>query len=181
MSIGNNIKRLRIEKKLTQKKLSELTGISEVMISQYELGLRNPKLENLQKIAKALNVHSLVLLDQISQDLSDELLKDMETEKPSFIDISLLREIFGKIDIKKENGQYSYILGDDDSTFIISELTFDNILESVENFIRLYIKIANEHPESQECFSLMDCIKDMNLQQIQNLIEYAEFLKQKKR
>ena len=68
MSIGNNIKRLRIEKKLTQKKLSELTGISEVMISQYELGLRNPKLENLQKIAKALNVHSLVLLDQISQD-----------------------------------------------------------------------------------------------------------------
>ncbi len=102
MSIGNNIKRLRIEKKLTQKKLSELTGISEVMISQYELGLRNPKLENLQKIAKALNVHSLVLLDQISQDLSDELLKDMETEKPSFIDISLLREIFGKIDIKKE-------------------------------------------------------------------------------
>ena len=62
MSIGNNIKRLRIEKKLTQKKLSELTGISEVMISQYELGLRNPKLENLQKIAKALNVHSLVLL-----------------------------------------------------------------------------------------------------------------------
>lgn len=181
MSIGNNIKRLRIEKKLTQKKLSELTGISEVMISQYELGLRNPKLENLQKIAKALNVHSLVLLDQISQDLSDELSKDMEIEKSSFTDLTLLREIFGKIDIKKENGQFYYILGNDDPAIIISELTFENMMESVENLIRLYVKVANEHPESQECFSLIDCIKDMNLQQIQNLIEYAEFLKQKKR
>lgn len=181
MTIGENIRRLRKEKGYTQKQLAEKCDMYESQIRKYESGKANPKLETIQKIAKALDVHSLVLLDQISQDLSDELLKDMETEKPSFIDISLLREIFGKIDIKKESGQYSYILGDDDPTFIISELTFDNISESVENFIRLYIKITNEHPESQECFSLMDCIKDMNLQQIQNLIEYAEFLKQKKR
>ena len=50
MSIGDNIKQLRLEKRLTQKKLSELTGISEVMISQYERGIRTPKNKNLKKI-----------------------------------------------------------------------------------------------------------------------------------
>lgn len=56
MSIGENIKRLRKERKLTQKKLGELSGVSEAMIRQYELGLRKPKMLAILKIAVALNV-----------------------------------------------------------------------------------------------------------------------------
>lgn len=62
MSIGSNIKQLRIEKKLTQKKLSELTGISEVMISQYERGVRIPKNKNLRKLASILDMSGSRLL-----------------------------------------------------------------------------------------------------------------------
>lgn len=63
MSIGSNIKQLRIEKKLTQKKLSELTGISEVMISQYERGVRIPKNKNLRKLASILDMSGNRLLN----------------------------------------------------------------------------------------------------------------------
>ena len=52
--IGKNIKRIRKEKGLTQKKLSELSNINEVQIRQYELGKVNPKIETIEKIAKAL-------------------------------------------------------------------------------------------------------------------------------
>lgn len=55
MSIGKNIKQLRSEKNLTQKQLSELSRISEVMISQYERGIRIPKNQNLRKLAAILD------------------------------------------------------------------------------------------------------------------------------
>ncbi len=64
MSIGDNIKQLRIEKNLTQKKLSELTGISEVMISQYERGVRTPKNKNLRKLAYILDMSGSRLLGE---------------------------------------------------------------------------------------------------------------------
>ena len=56
MSIGQNIKRIRQEKGLTQKRLGELCGINEANIRKYELGGANPKLETIQKIAEALKV-----------------------------------------------------------------------------------------------------------------------------
>ena len=56
MSIGDNIKRIRLKKNLTQKKLGLLSGMSESQIGQYETGKRNPKKDTLDKIAKALDV-----------------------------------------------------------------------------------------------------------------------------
>lgn len=54
--IGEKIKSLRKDNGLTQKKLSELTGISEISIRKYENGDRNPKIEALERIAEVLNV-----------------------------------------------------------------------------------------------------------------------------
>lgn len=54
--IGNRIKQCRLEKKMTQKQLGKIMGVSETLISQYERGQRNPKIDQLRKIADALNV-----------------------------------------------------------------------------------------------------------------------------
>ncbi|WP_095171055.1 MULTISPECIES: helix-turn-helix domain-containing protein [Blautia] len=54
--IGNRIKQCRLEKKMTQKQLGKIMGISETLISQYERGKRNPKVDQLRKIADALNI-----------------------------------------------------------------------------------------------------------------------------
>lgn len=64
MAINENIKKLRVEKNLTQKELSALTGISEVMISQYERGVRIPKNRNLRKLASVLDTTGSILLGE---------------------------------------------------------------------------------------------------------------------
>lgn len=61
MTIGENLRKIRKEKKLTQKQLGKLCGINEVQIRQYELGKANPKIETVSRIAKALDVPVSVL------------------------------------------------------------------------------------------------------------------------
>lgn len=58
MSIGENIKRIRTEKKMTQKELGEkLGGISQQQIGRWENGNAKPKIDTIQKIAQALGVY----------------------------------------------------------------------------------------------------------------------------
>ena len=70
MNIGEKIRKARKEKKLTQEKLGEKLGVSGAMIAQYETGKRNPKMETLNKIAKALDV-PITELDANIIDLSE--------------------------------------------------------------------------------------------------------------
>lgn len=59
--VGSNIRKFRQQKGLTQKELGDLLEISEAMVGQYERGVRNPKLETINKIAAALGVTALDL------------------------------------------------------------------------------------------------------------------------
>lgn len=56
MAIGETIREYRKKRNLTQKQLGELSGTSESTIKQYELGKRQPRIEQLKKIAEALDV-----------------------------------------------------------------------------------------------------------------------------
>ena len=56
MTEGDRIRAIRKGKKITQKVLSERTGIAEPTIRRYESNRLNPKFETLQKIAAALEV-----------------------------------------------------------------------------------------------------------------------------
>ena len=62
ITIGENIKRIRKEKGLTQKQLAEMLGVTQQMIGTYENNKRTPKLDTALKIAKALDVDVLDLL-----------------------------------------------------------------------------------------------------------------------
>lgn len=54
MSVAENIKYLRKQKNMTQKQLSEKTGLAVITIQQYEAGKYSPKHDNLIKLATAL-------------------------------------------------------------------------------------------------------------------------------
>ncbi len=54
--IGTRIKKYRKLKKLTQKQLGQLSNTSETTIKQYETGKRQPRIEQLRKIANVLSV-----------------------------------------------------------------------------------------------------------------------------
>jgi transcriptional regulator with XRE-family HTH domain len=61
--VRENIRRVRIEKGLTQEKLALKTGLHRAYIGQVERGERNIGLTNLDKIAKALNINLKDMID----------------------------------------------------------------------------------------------------------------------
>lgn len=63
MVLGENIKKIREEKGMTQKELADKCNIIYQTIGKYERNLLKPKLETLNKIANALEVPIFTLLD----------------------------------------------------------------------------------------------------------------------
>lgn len=59
--LGRRIKELRTSCNITQEKLSELTDIGASSLSKIESGYFHPTDDNLEKIAKALNVEPFQL------------------------------------------------------------------------------------------------------------------------
>lgn len=63
MTVGENIKKIRKEKGMTQKELADKCNIIYQTIGKYERNLLNPKYETLEKIANALDISYFELLD----------------------------------------------------------------------------------------------------------------------
>ncbi|WP_170075071.1 helix-turn-helix domain-containing protein [Paraclostridium dentum] len=80
MNIGENIKKAREYKKISQDKLAKLSNIPRTSLGRYERGERTPNIDVLNKIAAALGVEITDLLaesidngkNNITIDLSDE-------------------------------------------------------------------------------------------------------------
>ena len=53
---GKNIRKYRLEKKLSQEKLAEIAGLHRTYISDIERGKRSISLDNIEKVANALEV-----------------------------------------------------------------------------------------------------------------------------
>ena len=68
--VGQRIKELRKENKMSQVMLAEKTGLSEMAIYSYETGRRLPALEPLVLLSNALNVSPEALLCDYVDNLS---------------------------------------------------------------------------------------------------------------
>lgn len=62
-NVGDQIKSVRKEKKITQNELSELTNIDQAIISKIETGKHLPRFDTIERIAKGLNVTVSQLLN----------------------------------------------------------------------------------------------------------------------
>lgn len=72
-TVGQRIKSIRNMRGLTQKVLASKAGMSEITIQNYELEIRRPKPEQLNKIATALDV-DVAFLKPINTELSVAML-----------------------------------------------------------------------------------------------------------
>ena len=56
LAYGNAIRAIRQNQKISQEELADLCGLHRTYISDVELGKRNVSLENIDKLAYALNI-----------------------------------------------------------------------------------------------------------------------------
>lgn len=76
MSLGDNIRNLRLRKNLKQDELAKKAGVSRLMLGKYERGKALPSAETLQKLAVILGVSTDILLNMddsgTTHDLTDK-------------------------------------------------------------------------------------------------------------
>lgn len=136
--IGDMIKKYRKQKRMTQRQLAGYLGVSDVVIGQYERGIRNPKIETVAKISDALGVtpfdimgmtfFEAVLSKEEIQKLNGDFfesiyneLSDEEKEKLINIYQNQLRTYYSFYEYKLESFKTEYF------NFLI------NIVSSVQN------------------------------------------------
>ncbi|WP_308779555.1 helix-turn-helix transcriptional regulator [uncultured Clostridium sp.] len=101
MSIGDNIKKYRNLKNITQSQLAELSFCSESSIRKYEKGIRIPGSEIITKIAAALDVPVSKLLEDDTINLTDSNIDTVDT----YIDVIIgVPELKPLITIFKNKG-----------------------------------------------------------------------------
>lgn len=61
--VGANVRRLRVERKLTQEQLAHDADIDLTYLGGIERGRRNPSISVVGRLAACLNVHPRQLLD----------------------------------------------------------------------------------------------------------------------
>ena len=76
MTIGQRIKEARKNTGLTQRELAERSRTATGTIQQYELGKRQPRIEQLQRIASALDVDVNWLMNGQTLEEQDQVWKD---------------------------------------------------------------------------------------------------------
>ena len=152
------LKELRKEKGLTQKELGAAIDISEVMIGQYERGVRTPKIEMREKIANALGVTLNYFLsdsdytNEVLAQIIDAGIDKLELENQIFI--SYLKSIGINVDIQPTSATpgsvknsniveptvfYRYEVTGDNTPKIFSETEWKELQERITKMIKLLI------------------------------------------
>lgn len=157
MTTGEKIRYYRNLRGLSQEMLGELSGIHYATIKKYELGIRNPKPEQLLKIANALGISINVFLDLDISTVSDvlSLLFKMDEE----IDMSFSAD-------KNEDGVY------DPSTLKIS---FENM--EINKRLCQYLKAKNLLDDARKKYPENE-MTDQERIEIKNLENTVEEIRQ---
>lgn len=81
MSFSDRLKKLRGERNVSQKEVAEFIGISDVMVSMYEQGKKQPSVDKLEKLATYYGVTSDYLLG------TDSSVDELETVFPEGVKV----------------------------------------------------------------------------------------------
>lgn len=96
-TIGERIKAARRESGMTQKGLAAQVGVPYQTIQYWENGRRNPKIDNLQKVADALDVDVNWLLRGSVEQQQAAFARHALHQKSGAAQLSALNRVFGTV------------------------------------------------------------------------------------
>ncbi len=128
--IGKRLKKLRVEKGITQQELADIVGCSKVSISRYESGLREFGIEDIDKLCNYFNVDADYLLCLTNTKISQ---RDCDSSSDPHVDTSSLDKLTDiKInDIKEIVTNKNYLI-----TLLTDEIQYSDAQD--------YLNILNE-------------------------------------
>ena len=97
-SVAEKIKYYRNIKKMSQDELAEASGINVSTIKKYECSIRNPKPDQLQKIATALGISVNAFISNDIESVNDILFLLMKLERQANLCINGNKDENGKFD-----------------------------------------------------------------------------------
>lgn len=172
VSIGENIKKLRKNKGLSQKQLAEILNLSEITIRRYEKSSNIPTIETLDKIAIALDVplNELLGTNATTNDIGNKIISAQslnnisheELAEKTGIDEKHLRTIkAGQINpTTTELSKIANVLGLPLSYFIknLASAFNDEVIQDEYEPIELIVKygIDKEEMTRDELYSLIN-------------------------
>lgn len=157
MDISERIKIARKKNKLTQKDLAEKTGLSIASIQGYEQGKYKPKIEQIDKIASALGVQIIDLMEHYTFEQyknTKEFQKHMKEGNAIEGVLSILREIYGEVEDKEVSGNYScsnyYLCGEGNQTFTLYEGDIWTLHDAIKSLLPPIInRLKDTRPENE--------------------------------
>lgn len=81
MNVGKHLKDIRMAKKISTYELSEITGISQPVISKLENNNRKADIETLEKICEALGITLVDFFSTDEEEMPPEYLRLMRNAK----------------------------------------------------------------------------------------------------
>lgn len=148
MTIAENIRKIRIEKGLTQKQLGNLCGIDAGNLRKYESGRLEPKYGTAQRIAEALDVTMAQLygLDKQETHITEEFL----TNNPIIYKAmdEYIKNLFAN---SKADQEYPTLSAEQIDSIPLTKKAemFNMIFERIDysekmDFVELYVKGTSE-------------------------------------
>ena len=108
--VGQKIKALRTERKLTLDGLAKASGVSKSMLSQIERGLTNPTLATIWSLTQSLGIDISSLLDEPAMTAEAtpalDIVKSYETPEIQSADGKCTLRILGPIDLVSRTEWY---------------------------------------------------------------------------
>ncbi|MEM2688695.1 MAG: CBS domain-containing protein [Candidatus Bathyarchaeia archaeon] len=146
---GATIKKLRLEAKLTQKKLAELVGVSQAHIAKIEQGKVDPRLSTVNKILR-------VLTESREKKCKDIMTRGVIFAKPgdSVLKVSeiMVRHAISQVPVLKS----SEVIGTVTEESIIRKLGSSIAEEKVENVMDPPLPIVSEDTNISAIRSLLE-------------------------
>lgn len=134
--LGERIKKIRQDKKITQKELGKKTGLSTQVISNIERGVTQPSAADMSNIAQALNISIDTLYAQKNSDLPKQT---ATSNIPNLINLTNINfssfPVVGTI----KAGHDGYIMNDYDGMITLST---DRL--NINNYNYIGLKVSGE-------------------------------------
>lgn len=158
--IGDNIKKIRKEKKISQKKLGEMLGVSQSAIAQFENSKSIPRLETIAKIADVLGVSIEDLMPSLFNSYYLSYINShSDSEAKELFENSMLALLETKMNVHISNLKH-----------------INSILESIDHkYVNELSGILHKDEEIQEMFwKIVESLDLLNKNGFEKVSDFAD-------